>query len=263
MRSVASAIALLALAGSAFAQASFNNAGYTQNFDGITATGTATPTGWSIWTLAGSNATFTNTTGIPVASVAGGTQTSPTGALGILNQNITTPIAGANNNNGVNAGFTSNLSDRKLGTSSTTPASAGVIQLVVSNDTLAIIPSLTISYDTFILTRRTAVDELQGYRFFYSLSGSAGPFTAVTALDADTTSTSLAVGSSLSVSSTISIPGGWAPGAQITLRWVDDNAAQNSPDSQVAIDNVSVVPTPGSTALLALAGLATRRRRTR
>ncbi len=53
----------------------------------------------------------------------------------------------------------------------------------------------------------------------------------------------------------------WADGVTLFLRWSDVNDTGN--DAGLAVDNfsLSAVPTPGSLALLGLAGLVMRRRR--
>jgi hypothetical protein len=255
-----SIVALLAAgaAAPALAQVSLPIGGYTQNFDSMTATGTARPAGWTTWSLAGDNSTFT--TNIPESAVSGGSQ--QTGALGVFTQNVAAPTNGSNNNAGVNFGFSTNPSDRGLGLAPTTVA-AGVSQLQLRNDTGAALSRLTVTFDLETVTTfsTSAPNELPGYFFFYSLGGATGAFTAVPALRANPGLTP-AVASFITVTGDIELATPLAAGSVITLRWVDDNADQTSPDRpQYALDNVSVIPTPGPAALLGMGALIAGRRR--
>jgi len=256
---IAALAALACVAPSALAN--ITTPGYSQNFNGMGATGTSAPALFSIWTLPGDNSTFTDATGIPASAVGGGTQTSPSGALGVFTQNLTTPTNASTNNNGFNFGFSTNTSDRALGTSPT-QVGAAVIQAALTNARTTAITSLDISFDVEVVTLRTTANELRGLRFFYSTVGSAGPFTAVPALDV-VPSASAVRGSVLAASATVNFPSAIAPGAGLWFRWVDDNADQTSPDQLVALDNLVIVPSPAAIALAGMGGLLCARRKRR
>lgn len=239
-RSRIAAIGLFTLAVSQAHAVSLGSSGVTENFNGMGPTGTTPPVDWTIWSFAGSNSTWGGA--IPASAMSGGTQLTPTASLGVFNQNPAMPSLGSNNNNGLNVGFTTDLTDRALGTAPTTIAGTA-IQVLVTNDTGLALSAITVSYDIKIVTAWQN-NELPGYRLFYATGPAAGAWTAAPALDAVVTSAN-AVGSSFTVTATITFAGGpVAAGANFLLRWVDDNAQQTSPDQIYAIDNVSIIPSP-------------------
>ena len=257
MRTTAVAVGLLASLAGAASAVSLGPSGYSENFNSMGTTGTTPPADWTMWTFAGSNTTWAAS--IPVAAMSAGTQVTPPAALGVFTQNVTTPTLGSTNNNGLNLGFSTNTADRALGTSPTTVAGTA-IQLFLTNNTGAALNSITVSYDIEIGSIWQN-NELPGYRFFYTTAGVTGTWFAVASLDSVVTSANT-VGSSVTVSATITFAGGpVADGSNIWLRWVDDNAAQTSPDQIYGIDNVSVIPTPGAAVLFLAAGVISARRR--
>lgn len=255
---IRSTAALAAMAVAAhLAHASITTPGYSQNFNGMSATGTAAPALFSIWNIAGANTAYTDATGITPANVASATLV--TGALGVFTQ-AATPTTGSNNNNGLNLGLVASSTDRALGTAPSNIAAA-IIQAALTNNRTTPISSLDISYDTRVFTVR-AGDELRGYRFFFSTTGATGPYTAVAALNSIPASNA-AVGNVVAASATINFATPIAPGGGLWLRWVDDNATQNSPDQIIGIDNLVIVPAPGAMMLAGAGALlaAGRRRR--
>lgn len=251
---------VLAFAGSALGQANFVNAGYTENFDSIGATGTTAPTGWRhLGTGFGSNTTWATT--IP-ASGANSVATVPVSAAATT----LTAVAGApsgTNNNGFNAPNTQpslNTIDRVLATSPTTNAGT-ILQLQLNNASgLNLLTGfvLTLNFDTVRFTTATTANELPGYWLFASADGTnwtnVGPNPTI-----GTVPNTVGITSS-SVSYTLGAD--WNLGSSLYFRWVDDNANQTSPDQIIGLNNVSVVPAPGSLALLGLGCLlGTRRRR--
>lgn len=214
---------------------SLTASGYNENFDGLTPTGTALPTGYSFWTVPGDRPTFVDPT-IPASGVSGGTQVSPPGVLAVYDQTGTnTP---GTRNAGYNFGFSSDPSNRLLGVAPTGNG-ASFIQLRLVNDTNAPVNTLTINY-TFRVMSPWLNNELAGFRFFYSTTGPSGSFTAFPALDGVALSTNL-TGDAIAESATIALASPLQPGDDIVFRWADDNGS-TSPDQAYAIDNLSVLP---------------------
>lgn len=246
---------------------------YTENFDSMGTAGTAPPSGWQVFQLAGSSSTYTNNTGsnsVPATgaipngtAIAGGTASAGL----VVNDNPT-----GNQVNGYNAtGASGASSDRGIATAPTGIAGSA-IQLQLSNGTGAAQNTVTLSYD---IRRYQAgadaagrsppagipegSDELPGYWLFYSLDNGAN-FTAVDSLipvGAGPSSQPIvpnAVGITSVSNASFGLSGPWNPGSNLVLRWFDDNAIDPSPDEIIGIDNVRLsVPEP-SIAALAFAG---------
>lgn len=242
LRAIVTTSVLLALGASAQGQSTpLNPGGYSQNFDSMGTTGTTPPAGWSVWTLPGSNGTWSST--IPASGVGGGTQVVPSGSLGIFNQNAGTPVNGSANNNGLNLGFTASPTDRALGSSPTSVA-GNALQLALQNQTGGAITELTIGYAAKVGSAWQN-NELPGYRVFVSTTGTAGPFVSVASLDSVVVSTD-PTGSQLVRSALVTLSTAVGSGSTVWIRFVDDNAAQTSPDQIFAIDNVSVIAAGGA-----------------
>lgn len=245
------------VAGSAFGQASFGVAGYTQDFDSMGTGGTAAPLGWKHFAANfGSNTTWGTT--IPTGG-ANSVATMPiTQATTVLTA-ITTPTA--NNNNGYNAAISgSALTDRVLATAPTTNAGA-FLQLELGNnsggDLLAGF-ALTISFDTVRCNAPTTANELPGYWLFASQDGGTTWSNVLANPTISTVPNTVGVTAS---SLTYTLSSAWLSGTSIHLRWVDDNANQTSPDQIIGLNNVSVLPSPGAAALLGMGVLMGARRR--
>jgi hypothetical protein len=248
---------------------------YTENFDSMGALGTAPPSGWQVYSIAGASNTWINSTGsnstaavgaIPDgAAVAGGTASA---AL-VANDNPT-----ASQNNGYNAtGASGAASDRGIATAPTGIA-GNTIELLLTNGTLSPISALTVSYDM----RRYQVgadnatrtpgagipegsEELPGYWLFYSLDNGV-TYTAVNSLipvGAGPSSQPIVpntVGLTSVSNASFSLSGNWNAGSNLLLRWVDDNAIDPSPDEIFGLDNVRVaVPEPSSLAAILVLSL--------
>lgn len=254
---------LLMIAGSVAAQAagtaSLTASGYSENFNSMGTSGTATPTGWSVYTgpSGTTNTTWTASTGIPVSGVAA--QIATTGAL------TASSAPTATNNNGYNAAISSsNTADRVLATSPTTVSGAG-LQLTLTNNTGASFSQLSLSYDTVRFTAVSTANELPGYELFYSLNGTS--WTNIAALNPTISSVPNTVGVTSVSNATVTLSAAVSNGSTFYLRWVDDNAQQTSPDQIIGLNNVVVaaVPEPESYALmlagLGLMGFIARRRR--
>jgi predicted MPP superfamily phosphohydrolase len=238
--------------------ASFGATGFSENFNSMGTAGTAPPTGFVLRSAAfGTNATWTNATGIPASALTG----AFTDSAGLTA--ATTPSG--TNNNGFNAArAAATTSDRVLATSPTTNA-GGVIDLALVNDSGADITAISISYDIVRFTSVSSANELPGYRLFFSLNG-GGTWTEASALAPTLTNVPNTVGVTSIAPTTVSLGGDWDSASTLLLRWVDDNAAQTSPDQIVGLDNLvvtAVVPEPAMVASLAAATVALFRRRRR
>jgi hypothetical protein len=248
---------------------------YTENFDSMGAVGTAPPSGWQVYTIAGASGTWINTTGsnstaavgaIPNgAAVAGGTA-----SVGLVANDSPT----ANQNNGYNAtGASGAASDRGIATAPTGVAGS-IIELQLTNGTLSPVSVATVSYDLRRYqagvdnTTRTpgagipeGSEELPGYWLFYSLDNGV-TYTAVNSLipvGAGPSSQPIVpntVGLTSVSNASFSLSGNWNVGSNLLLRWVDDNAIDPSPDEIIGIDNVRVaVPEPSSMAAVVVLSL--------
>lgn len=252
---------LLLLAGSAFAQAaSLTASGYSENFDSMGTSGTAAPSGWSVYNGNSGTSNSTWTAAIP----AGGSNSVAT--MTLVNSALSTSSKPTSTkNNGYNAAISSGkTADRVLATSPTSIAGAA-LQLSLSNNTGASFSQLTVSYDTVRFTAVSSANELPGYWLFYSLDGQA--WNNVAALNPTLASVPNTVGVSHVNKTTFSLGSSVAVGHTVYLRWVDDNAVATSPDQIIGLNNVNVlaaVPEPESYAMflagLGLLGAIARRR---
>lgn len=279
MRTLTSVIVVAALAGAAFGQASFLPGGYSQDFNGMGTTGTTRPVGFTHWSpaaVSGANDVFNATTtnaAIGTAIAGFGLRNVP---LALLNQTGTaapgtqTVTASAA---GYNAAFSSNTANRILGVINATGVAGTAIELALTNNSGAALTSLSLSYDWVALgtgngqggvtgpTLPGTESELPGFRVFVSLNGNAGPWTNVSALNF-VPANPTAIGTVVNVAaSNFALPGTWNTGSVLSVRWFKDNENLASPDPLYGIDNISVVPTPGAAALLALGMIGAGRRR--
>ena len=211
---------------------SLGNAGYTQNFDSMGSSGTAAPLDWAVFNGPAGTANSTWTSSIPGTGVA---------ALVLVTAPLTTSNAPtATNVNGYNAAATPGTPvDRVLATSPTS-VSGSALQLSLSNNTVR-------------FTAVATANELPGYWLFYSLDGTT--WSNVAALKPSTETVPNTVGVS-NTSGSFAFGTSVAAGVTFSLRWVDDNAVQTSPDQVIGLNNISIsaVPEP-ETAALWLAGL--------
>jgi uncharacterized protein (TIGR03382 family) len=282
VRTLSCVAAVAALAGSAFAQASFTATGYAENFNSLGTAGTTRPAGWSHWFAIGDNLTFTAaTTNAGIATGMPSTDwTLRSIPLATFTQAGVTPPANQSSTStattatyGYNAALSSNTANRILGSAGVTGVAAAAMQLAVVNNSGVALNTLNISYDFVALSNGTAQgtgvnpflngneSELPGFRVFYSVNGNAGPWTNVAGLNViPPTGTTVGTVINRSVTS-LALASAWNPGSTLTIRWFDDNENLSSPDPLAGIDNISIVPTPGAAALLSLGGLALVRRR--
>lgn len=252
------AFAVGLIASGAVAQTtSFGPAGLSENFDSIGTSGTTPPTGWSIWTTTtGNNGAWTSSIpGSGTVSVA--SMVAASGALTVNNSPTAT------NNNGYNAALTGNTSDRVLATSPTTPAAGAAIQAAISNASGSDFPAgfiFNISFDTVRYNAPSAANELPGYWLFWSLDNGT-TWNNVSSLNPTISTVPNTVGVTSVTNASISFSADWTAGSTLRLRWVDDNAAQTSPDQIIGLNNVNFVPAPGAGALLGAGLLLSVRRR--
>lgn len=230
------ALLLALLAPGARAQVSFAGS-YAENFDGLSAVDATVPApaGWSFWgALGGGNTTWTNATGIPANAVGGGT----------LNNTLTsaTIFTTSSNTAGFNYALPATPADRALGSAPT--SGQGVVwQLALTNNTGAAWNTIRVRYDIRRFTA-PAANQLPGYWLFTSLDGGAS-WQNASALNPTLTGPAGVIvptttGVTTVPATAVALGGNWAPGGTLLLRWVDDNAAESSPDQVLGLDNVVV-----------------------
>jgi len=237
-------LSLAVTAGLLHGQANFPATGYTQNFDSMGTSGTTPPSGWKhlSFNMTTSNGTWTNGTGIP----ANGTNSVASIAVSTASTTLvtaTTPTA--NQNNGYNAAASAGAtSDRVIATAPTNVTGSG-IELAMTNGTGSTLTGLTVAFDTVRYSAVTTANELPGYWLFVSANGTT--WTNVTPNPTLTTVPNTAG----TTSSTLSISGlSVASAGTFYLRWLDDNAAQGSPDQIIGLNNVAIsLPAPTVTGI--------------
>ena len=213
---------------------------FSENFDSMGTAGTTPPAGWSIKNgeaTTSTNATWTDSIPI-VANAATGSVKSMVAAAGALTVN-NAPTA--NQNNGYNAQGASST-DRVIATAPTS-VSGMAIQWQVTNTSANIVTALRIGYDTRRYLAVATANELPGYQLFYSLD-SGTTWTNVAALNPTISGSGVQVPNTVGVTTVsptdFTLSSGWAVGAPLQLRWVDDNAVATSPDQIIGLDNVTL-----------------------
>jgi|GEM_PF-927137 len=263
----------LSLGSSVHAQVGFTGT-YTQNFDSLGTTGTVAPTGWSVYSEAGTHDTFSyyqdTASGSPVAGV------TPNLSAGALTLEPTLTAGAAATQKGLvgyNFATTATATNRALGTSPSGNA-ATILEASFSNNTGRAISTLALSYDIYRFTTTVnnnttfvtqgdltaAVEENPGYWLFYSLNNGT-TWTNVSSLNSTLSGPTgvivpNAVGVTNVVAPTLSLSGAWAAGSTLTLAWIDDNAQGPSPDQLLGLDNVSVTAIPEPSCAAGIVGIA-------
>lgn len=251
-------LAMFALTGSALATPVNFTGSYSQNFDGLGATGSATLTGRGPHDLNGV-ITTTNMDGWQGANFLGtSTNTEVRAQDGSL--------AGSTGRGLVSFG-TTGTGERALGTLATSNqvSSFGVVFTNTSSITYT---SLQVSY-TGEQWRAGEANIPNTLSFAYGFGSSLTD--ATTAFNPLTFNTPVLTGGEIALNGNLpanqaaiadTITGlNWAPGQSIVLRW--NGSDLTGQDNGLAIDNLSVVgvPAPASLALVALGSLVGNRRR--
>jgi len=211
--------------------ATCTTAGYSQNFGGVPGpTGTALPLGWTVWQIAGSGTTFSNAKAIQPADIAGATSANQTLLLGSAPPGATWGSQAANAANGSGRALATNPGNN----------GAGVIQLGITNGMGAPVTSVHLNYDLQMLWSNPNDDgsELPGYALFWSKTGSTS------AADWIKLGEDSAAGTK---TRDITLPTPLAPGADLYLRWADDNVlglgGESVAENVWSINNVQVTMT--------------------
>jgi len=210
---------------------------YTQNFDAL-GTGNTMPIGWShIGSLGGSNSTWGSS--IPASGSISAAST------GTTNDNLivaTNTFSGTSNTRAYNYSG-STTTNRALGTSPTSGA-GNILQLRLLNNSGSTFSTVQISYDILRFATSSASESLPGYFLFASVNNGS-TWTALTALNPTSTTVPNTNGTS-NFSQQVTLSAAIANGAELRLRWVDDNSASASPDQRIGLDNISIsVVNPG------------------
>lgn len=210
----------------------------TETFDSMGTTGTTPPNGWSMkYINSGSNSTWTDSIAI-IANGTNGVSTAINTAGALTANNAPT----ANSNNGYNAqGATA--SDRVIATAPTSIAGMA-IQVQLRNASGAAVTSITVGYDIRRYLAVATANELPGYWLFYSLDNGTSWTNASVLNPTVAGPAGVVVPNTVGVTTvpptTIALSSVWANGADLLLRWVDDNAVATSPDQIVGLDNVTI-----------------------
>ena len=247
LKTLAAAVILAALSSAASADLI---SVYSQNFDGM-GTGTTAPSGWSVYNITGSHDTFTpaddpvNTGVLPTGSAIGS---------GTLQSTLLAPTAGTSTSQkghqGYNWAVNGSSTNRSLGTSPigrspawfsrpsfpTTPAPPSPASTSTTIRSCNRSPQTT---TTTTIRHYVGIEELPGYWLFYSLDGGA-TYTNISALNGDGHTWANAIGTVHESLSNYSLGGTWNAGANLYLRWFDDNAQGPSPDQKLGLDNLVI-----------------------
>jgi len=189
----------------------------------------------------------------------------------------TTALSAISNDGSSNAGGIFNYAqpntdpDRALGSVASGGTAAAFGVAIVNNSGITL-DTITIMFDAMMFRSSTAVVNRLLFAYGFSSGTATGSdFLSSTGMVADAqgdvvggapVASNAAVNPATSTLVSFSLTNiVWADGVTLFLRWSDFNDAGN--DAGLAVDNfsLSAIPTPGSLALLGVAGLVMRRRR--
>jgi hypothetical protein len=264
MSKAIAAFTVAALAGSVFAQISYNTAGgiVSENFNSLGNVTSSSSVAWA------------NNTTIPGFSLFRQPAAAPVAITSYFIDN------GASNAGSFKSFGINTDTDRALGGvgsggsyfgSPGNPALAGWIALSLTNNTGSALTEFAIGYtgeqwrNGGNTSTQTMVLEYGFGANFASVTTWTAPGAAFNFTSLQNTSTAAVLDGNLAANRTTGLGGTvtatWNPGDTLWVRWVENNDAGN--DHGLAIDDVrfAAIPTPGAAALLAVGGLAATRRR--
>lgn len=214
-----------------------NSTPYTQDFNSMGTAGTTPPADWSVIAYTGGGS-GTWTSSIPASgslSVGGGTTaTSP-----VLT--AATAFTATSATKGYNYALTTSTADRALGLSPTS-VQGSALQLSVTNTTGSPLTTIYTGFQIRRFTVGSSTNELPGYWFFYSLDNGTS-WTNVSALNSTITTVPNTIGDTTVPLTAITLGSALPNNSPVLFRWVDDNAAQSSPDQIIGLDNLTISST--------------------
>lgn len=198
---------------------------------------TPAATEWSTFNPGGAPADFTTAAALDADVIANINATAVNAALG-----TTSTLSPSVSHNAL-ARHNTGAAGQWLQTVPNNAVKYNVVMATLKNDSGKDLPGLEISYDFGLAmpAGATLVEEVPGYRVFYSTTGAPGSWKLVPGLSTGTTGR---------VTATVDL-GTWAPGALLYLLWVDDdgsanrdnNATPGDEEGGYTIDNWVAVPT--------------------
>jgi len=163
------------------------------------------------------------------ATGAAGDIANPTALDNQVNTNvataIVTPLGSSATTNGISANAIARWNSA-LHVLQTPPTAVGYVALLATlqNDSGGPISSITVSYDlgqnNAMVAGIVPTEEIPAHRVYYSLSGAAGSWTEIPALDSPASAFTGSRNATLAL-------GSWAAGTPLYLLFADDNAAAN------------------------------------
>lgn len=203
-------------------------AGLAQGFDTSPGpAGTRLPLGWTAWQIPGNKGTFSAASHIGPAGIAAATS---------ANQKLLIVAGPPTDNWSDQLANVPSASGQAIATNPGSNAAA-VIQLKVTNGTGRPVTDVGLNYDLALLWPSPSDDgsELPGYSLFWSTTGGTA------AADWAKVGEDTAAGSKVW---DIAVPVALGPGADLYLRWADDNSQAVGAENVWALDNVHLTMNP-------------------